>query len=110
MKKKCLFFTMLLVATIGFLSCEDNLEPEVFNRLSPYNFPETTEDYLTLVTGIYGQFRGDNAWHRYSCNENSRFGLGMSGTDEYYTPWGWSETPQKNFDFNPGYDQFNLFY
>ncbi len=110
MKKKFHFFAILVVASIGFLSCEDNLDPEIFNRLSPNNFPATTEDYLTLVTGVYGQFRYDNTWHRYSCNESSRLGLGETGTDEFYMPWEWCQTPQKNFNFNPGYDQFTQFY
>jgi hypothetical protein len=110
MKKQFLFFTILLTVFIGFSSCDNDLEPEIYNRLSPSNFPATTEDYLTLVTGIYGQFRYDNAWNRYSCNESSRLGMGENGTDEYYMPWEWCQTPQKNFDYNPGYDLFAQIY
>ena len=110
MKKKSPFFTILFVVFIGFLSCDNKLEPEIFNRLSANNFPDTPDDYITLVTGIYGQFRYDNAWHRYSCNESSRLGLGESGTDEFYMPWELCNTPQRNFDFNPGYDMFGQFY
>jgi len=50
MKNK--FITCLLGISLLFSSCE-NLEPQVFDRLSPNNYPKTAEDARTLVTGGY---------------------------------------------------------
>lgn len=108
--KKLIYILITAVSIVGFSSCEGNLEPEIYNRLSPTNYPETTEDYVTLVNNIYGQFRYDNAWYRYSCDPQSRLILGEIGTDELYMPWEWAQRPQSTFDFNPGYDLFSNFY
>ncbi|MCE1156605.1 MAG: RagB/SusD family nutrient uptake outer membrane protein, partial [Bacteroidales bacterium] len=99
--KKHLYIIIIAALLVGLPSCEGNLEPEVYNRLSPGNYPETEEDYLTLVNNIYGQFRYNNAWYRYSCDPQSRLILGEIGTDE---------RPQSTFDFNPGYALFHNFY
>lgn len=103
-------YRFIIAVTIVISSCEGDLEPEIFNRLSPTNYPVTTEDYLTLVNNIYGQFRYDNAWYRYSCDPQSRLILGEIGTDELYMPWQWAQRPHATFDFNPGYDLFHNFY
>ncbi|MEA4974294.1 MAG: RagB/SusD family nutrient uptake outer membrane protein [Paludibacter sp.] len=108
--KKLIYILIIAASLIGFSSCEGNLDPEVYNRLSPTNYPETEEDYMTLVNNIYGQFRYDNAWYRYSCDPQSRLILGEIGTDELYMPWEWAQRPQSAFDFNPGYDLFHNFY
>lgn len=108
--KKLIFILTIVVASSGFMSCENDLDPEIFDRLSPSNYPKTTEDYVALVTNVYGQFRYDNAWYRYSCDPQSRMILGEIGTDELYMPWEWAQRPQANFDFNPGYDLFSNFY
>lgn len=110
MKKQFITFLTIISLFTGFSSCEGDLEPEIFNRLSPTNFPSSTEDYLTLVNNVYGQFRYDNAWYRYSCDPQSRMILGEIGTDELWMPWEWANRPQTNFDFNPGYDLFHNFY
>jgi len=109
MRKK--IYKLIIAATlIIFSSCEGDLEPEIYNRLSPTNYPNTTEDYLTLVNNIYGQFRYNNSWYRYSCDPQSRMILGQIGTDELYMPWEWAQRPHATFDFNPGYDLFHNFY
>jgi hypothetical protein len=110
MKTPVLFCIVASMFIFAFSSCEDNLEPENYNRLSAGNFPATTEDYLTLLTGVYGQFRYDNAWYRYSCDPQSRLILGEIGTDEIYMSWDWCQRPHALFDYNPGYDLFYQFY
>lgn len=108
--RKLIYIVLITSITFTFLSCEGDLVPKVTNRLSALDFPKTDEDYNLLVTGVYGQFRYDNAWYRYSCDPYSRLILGEIGTDELYISWSWCQEPQKNFDFNPGYDLFNQFY
>jgi len=104
-------YPFILATTLLFItSCEGNLEPDVYNRLSPTNYPQTTEDYLTLVNNVYGQFRYNNAWHRCSSDPQSRLILDQVGTDELYMPWEWAQRPHATFDFNPGYDLFHNFY
>ncbi len=103
-------FLITITVCLAFASCEGILDKEEFNNLSPTNFPQTTEDYLTLVNDVYGQFRYDNAWYRYSCDPQSRMMLGEIGTEELWIPWEWANRPQINFDFNPGYDLFFNFY
>jgi len=98
---------ILLLAAFG---CEKDLEPTVYNRLSTVNFPQTVADAEVLVNGIYGEFRGDNAWYRYSINPEARLMLGEYGTEECWMNWEWANTPQMNFDYNPNYDLFTNFY
>lgn len=108
--KKFIFIITMITTFMGFTSCEGNLDREVYDKLSPGNYPKTVEDYVALVNGVYGQFRYDNAWYRYSCDPQSRMILGEIGTDELWMPWEWAQRPQANFDFNPGYDLFSSFY
>lgn len=103
-------FLCIIIAAFGLASCDGLLEKEEFNSLSPTNYPQTTEDFLTLVNDVYGQFHYDNAWYRYSCDPQSRMMLGEIGTEELWMPWEWANRPQMNFDFNPGYDLFSNFY
>lgn len=108
--KKFILSISIFVAIFSISSCEGNLDPQIYDRLSPNNFPQTNEDYQTLVNNVYGQFRYDNAWYRYSCDPQSRMILGEIGTDELWMPWEWAQRPQSSFDFNPGYDLFHNFY
>lgn len=107
MKKHILFSIALVIILSG---CERELVPEIYNRLSTNNFPETEEDFEVLVNGIYGEFRNDNAWYRYSVDMQARLILGEAGTEEYHCAWDWAQIPQKNFDFNPGYVLWTDFY
>ncbi|MBE0655447.1 MAG: RagB/SusD family nutrient uptake outer membrane protein [Bacteroidales bacterium] len=106
--KKHILYSLLIVFIMG--GCEKDLSPEVYNRLSTSNFPKTEEDFNVLVNGIYGEFRNNHAWYRYSINPESRFILGLTGTEEYHAAWDWCQRPQMNFDFNPGYSLFTMFY
>jgi len=108
--KKTIIISLIASIAFSLISCEGDLVPKVSNRLSALDFPKTEEDYKLIVTGVYSQFRYDNAWFRYSSDPNSRLILGEIGTDELYISWSWCQEPQKNFEFNPGYDLFNQFY
>lgn len=80
---------MASVFTACLVSCE-NLEPQIFDRLSPSNYPATAEDARTLVTGGYGiLFQGgyggfaDISWQ-------SRWVMNTATTDEFVCFWGGS--------------------
>lgn len=67
--------TGLIIAFISLLSsCEGDLEPEIFDRVSTTNFFETRGDVNAAVTGIYAEFGA--SWF-------NRWVNGEWGTDEY---------------------------
>lgn len=83
------YLILLLVSSVVcfFTACE-KLEPQVFDRLSPSNYPKNAEDARTLVTGGYGILNrgsysgfGDISWQ-------SRFIMNEATTDEFVCYWG----------------------
>lgn len=75
-------FIILLVIT----ACE-NLEPQVFDRLSPNNYPQNAEDARTLVTGGYGILHQDS-WASFAdVSWMSRFIMNEATTDEFFSYW-----------------------
>jgi len=96
------FNILLLFATTMFFSCE-NLEPQVFDKLNPTNYPKTEEDAKTLMVGAYNVLNensykgfGDISWQ-------SRWTMNTATTDEFVCYWGGSvwETYEK-FLWNSG--------
>ena len=106
MKFKIFIFLLLFALS----SCEKNLKPVIYDRLSSTNFPVTEADASVFVTGIYGEFRGTGAWNRYSIDPESRLMMGEYGTEECFINWDWCNLPQLNFDFNPNYGIWATFY
>jgi len=79
-------FLLLLGASL-FYSCE-NLEPQVFDRLSPSNYPKNEEDARTLVTGVYG-ILNRGAYGGFSdISWQSRWVMNTATTDEFVCYWG----------------------
>lgn len=85
--KKYLIILLSGVLACIFSSCE-KLEPQIFDRLSPSNYPQNAEDARTLVTGGYGILNrgsysgfGDISWQ-------SRFIMNEATTDEFVCYWG----------------------
>jgi hypothetical protein len=107
---KKILYLVIFGSLIALQGCDMSLEPQIYTRLSPENYPQTEEDYKSLVAGIYGQFQHGNAWYRYSADVKSRMCMNELGTDEIYIPWEWAQRPQSIFDYNPGYDLFASFY
>lgn len=74
----------------GLTACEGNLAYENFDHLSPNNYPKSTEDAKTLVTGAYnilntGSYGGYEDW-----SWQSQFIMNEATTDEFVCYWGGS--------------------
>lgn len=79
-----------------FTSCEGDLEPETFDKLSPSNFPKNSEDVRTAVTGCYSKLQNFHipTW-RY------RLMMNTATTDEFKCYWGhWSWETYSKFLWN----------
>jgi len=82
--KKYLF---ILIGTILLSACE-NLEPQVFDRLSPSNYPKNEEDARTLVTGAYGVLNKGAYGGFADISWQSRWVMNTATTDEFVCYWG----------------------
>jgi hypothetical protein len=80
------FLLFILFLAFTFISCEKELEPEIFDQIAPANFFKTAEDVNSAVIGIYAEF-GNQAG-----NNNSPIFMGEWGTDEYRNNSGSSES------------------
>lgn len=86
--------SVLLVSVTG---CEDQLEPKVYNQLSPENFFKTEEDFNAALVVLYNPFTsdwgttdtGDGIWYPALLNANNRTYLMRSllTTDEMENGW-----------------------
>lgn len=101
LKNYRLIFSLILL--LGFLSCEKDLDPTIYDKISGDNFPVTEEDARTMVTGIYTEFRGDG-WNRYNVANDSRFVVSLFATDEFHCRWAGYHGAPFNFLWQP--DQF----
>lgn len=54
MKLKIFLIAFLIIA--GFSSCHDELEPEIYDVISPTTFPKTASDAKAAVTSVYKPF------------------------------------------------------
>jgi len=91
--------TMFALTLSLFTSCEGDLEPINYNRISTDNFLQTVNDYDVALTAIYasiGNLRRD------------RIVFGERGTDEYRSNNG-GEDKLNNFEWTSS-DQFGQIY
>lgn len=97
------YILIFFVSAISFLlvlSCE--LEPKIYDKISPENFPKTEEDLSSAVTGIYYEFR--EGWApRYL--DDSHLMLNILTTDELTTAWGHKWQSNNEFLFLENSDQ-----
>lgn len=73
------FFIVLIVVSFLFPACEGNLDPIIYDQISPSNFFKTKGDVNSAVTGIYAEIGGQ-------VHEPTIYG--EIGTDEYWANWG----------------------
>lgn len=85
MKTKFQINIILAFALLVF-SCEDNLEPKVYDQITPENFLKSETDVKTAVTGVYSEFRGVSEWGRYKTSLGSILLMQEMPTDENGTP------------------------
>lgn len=76
----------LLILCLVTVGCEGNLTPNIYDKLTDINYPNTDKDAATLVNSVYYQFRGGE-WSRYNSANESRLVLGLLGTDEFTCHW-----------------------
>ena len=50
---KTKFKHILVILCLSMISCEGNLEPELFDQITPENFLTNEDDVKTAVTGVY---------------------------------------------------------
>ena len=99
----CIFCVLTVIILAS--SCEDGLEPQVYDSISLENFPTNEGDVKTAVTAIYHDLRNDQA---YGFNEGCRLTNGMSVTDEFDCNWGWVD--QTDFLIDSETNFVSIFY
>ncbi len=77
-------YNLLGIVFILFISCEGELDPEVFDKLSPSNYFQNAEDAKTAVTGVYRRVLEE---YNRDFNARSPMMLNVSTTDEFDCAW-----------------------
>ena len=80
---KTKFKHILVILCLSMISCEGNLEPELFDQITPENFLTNEDDVKTAVTGVYAEFRGISEWGRYKT-----LGFGNDASRSPHRPMG----------------------
>jgi hypothetical protein len=94
-----------IILFLSIVSCE--LEPEIYDKISPENFPKTEEDLSAAVTAIYYEFR--QGWSpRFM--DDSHLMLNILTTDELTTAWGHRWQSNNEFLFLENSSQVTLNY
>lgn len=78
---------ILLSLAFSFFSCEGNLEPTIFDQITPENFMTNESDVRTAVTGVYSEFRGATEWGRYKTSWGSLMTMQEVPTDSWAANW-----------------------
>ena len=78
---------ILVILCLSMISCEGNLEPELFDQITPENFLTNEDDVKTAVTGVYAEFRGISEWGRYKTSWGSVMTLQEVPTDLWAANW-----------------------
>lgn len=103
------FIITVVTIVLALSSCSDFLQPGIYDKLTPDNFPMTAKDAESLVSSVYYQFR-DGEWSRYNSDNESRLVLGLLGTDEFTCHWqGYWGSPF-NFTWSPDEFPFSKMY
>lgn len=117
---KTKFKHILVILCLSMISCEGNLEPELFDQITPENFLTNEDDVKTAVTGVYAEFRGISEWGRYKTSWGSVMTLQEVPTDLWAANWFykahtdfmWKATDYfvcEIFDFRAGHNKSHSF-
>lgn len=100
MKKYILKPFIAMIIAVGMLfGCTDNgLELEVYDQLTPENFPQSDGDIQAALTAIYNDF-GEN-WMRTYIHENN-ITVNELTTDMLISAWGGSWQDMDRFNWTP---------
>ncbi|WP_291557814.1 RagB/SusD family nutrient uptake outer membrane protein [Bacteroides sp.] len=105
---KKIYLSILVLASFLF-SCEGNLEPNVYDKLTGESFPKTPADAESLVYSVYYKFRGGE-WDRYNSANDSRMVQGEFCTDEFTCIWNGYWGSPFNFTWRPDEFPFSKMY
>ncbi len=94
MKYKILF--ILFTLGIAFSACEGDLEPQIYDRISPSNFYRTVNDLEVATTPIYWELK-NNGWGPYMVSDGSRFIMNQVATEEWTCKWSWDAFQNLNW-------------
>lgn len=97
--KKLLILSVMILGSLA--SCHNDLEPEIYNIISPTLFPETESDVKSLVTGVYSNISTGTWGTIYSCGGSSGTTIWPElSTDIMDVEWGAYWIPLSNFGWN----------
>lgn len=82
--KKHIF--ILFGIAILLVSCH-NLDPKVFDKISPENYPSNLEDINSMITGVYGDLNRGSYTGLGDISQQSRLIMNTATTDEFYCSW-----------------------
>lgn len=92
----------LLLTTILFTSCEKDLEPEIYDQLSPTTFFKDANDAKAALTNLYRGMMEGGWGSGYGAAQNSWVVQSSQTTDELICSWGdggnWIRLNMLNFD------------
>lgn len=102
MKERIKHIKLLFLVIISsyLVSCEGDLVPETFDKLSPENYPVNAEDARTLITGSYN-ILNQGVWGGYGAvGWQQRLIVNTATTDEFVCFWGhYAWTGYRNFQW-----------
>jgi hypothetical protein len=101
--------TVAILFILTATACENGLEPEIYDKLSKDNFPQTADDAKALVNGVYLDFRR-GPWNRYNAANESRLVIGLMATDEFSCYWDGYWGAPFNFTWQPDGWPFSTMY
>lgn len=93
------------------VSCEGDLVPETFDKLSPENYPVNAEDARTVITGAYNALN-PSLWGGYGAiGWQHRVIVNTATTDEFVCFWGhYAWTGYRNFQWTNSGEHTNGIY
>ncbi len=114
MEKYRKYIRLLLLVVISFymVSCEGDLVPETFDKLSPENYPVNAEDARTVITGAYHPLNA-GVWGGFGAvGWQHRVIINTATTDEFVCFWGhYAWTGYRNFQWtNSGEHTAGIYY
>lgn len=80
------YIYIIIIALVSLTSCHD-LNPKVFDKISPENFPSNEEDIKSMVTGVYGELNRGAYSGFGDIAQQSRMIMNTATTDEFKCSW-----------------------
>ncbi|RNC66721.1 RagB/SusD family nutrient uptake outer membrane protein [Proteiniphilum sp. X52] len=88
MKGKIKYIFILLLG-FHFLSCEGDLNPQLYGTITNEDAFKTPQDLEAATTALYYELR-QKGWGPYLFTDGSSFVMDVAVTDEWTTKWAWT--------------------